>query len=141
MNNNKIKKILIVGDGGVGKTAFIHRLNTGDFIKTYTMSKSLERTNVEYNEKQYVFDEVSGSMKFDLPLLTEHYDIAIVMYDVQNKISHRNAIVFWIPFVSQLCDKIIIAGNKCDIVPVNKTLRHDFLISVKSCYNIEKVLE
>lgn len=137
---NNAKKILIVGDGGIGKTCLIQRLNTGDFIKTYTMSKSFERTNVDYDGKRFVFDEISGSMKFDLPLLTEHYDIAIVMYDTQNKITHRNAIDFWIPFVTSHCNKIIIAGNKCD-VKVNKDLRHDVLISVKSCYNIEKVLE
>lgn len=48
---NEVKakfKVVLVGDGGVGKTTFVKRHHTGQFVKPYIPTKGADVTEIEF---------------------------------------------------------------------------------------------
>ena len=127
-------KIVILGDGGVGKTALIQRLMTGQYNSVYEPTLGVNVTPI-------VFETTKGLIRFNVwdcagqerfQGLGEGYcvgaDGAIVMCDLGRIISWRNmpAWIKWIPPNTPF----IRCGNKCDL-PV--TVIDETLDCVISC--------
>lgn len=138
-------KIIIVGDPGVGKTAFINKHRTAYFEEKYTHTKGTHISNLSFLTSQ-------GRVIFDI------YDIAevdirqytgaracIIMFDVTDPQTYKDVFT-WQNIISKSCPNIpiVICGNKADLKDRKvhpKDIHLDvkyYDISTKVDYHIEK---
>ena len=146
-------KIALVGDGGVGKTVFTRRWDTGGFEKKYVATLGVEVHPIEFHTNcgVVIFNvwDTAGQEKFG-GLRDGYYilsDGVIVMFDVTNQYSFKN-IGRWHNDVTRVCKDIpiIVCGNKVDVAQreVEPFAEHHekgilyYDISVKSNYNLDK---
>ena len=148
-------KIAIVGDGGVGKTTFLHRHLVGEFTRNYnpTLGADIHPLTFYTNYGLITFDcwDVAGQDKFG-GLQDAYYvqvDGCMIFFDVTSRASYAH-VGFWHEKVKRVCGNLpmVLCGNKVDI-PGRKVLCPDiryhlehkcmyFDISAKSNYNYEK---
>jgi len=148
-------KLVLVGDGGTGKTTFVKRHLTGEFEKKYVANLGVEvhpllfytnRGPIKFN----VWD-TAGQEKFGG--LRDGYYIqgqcAIIMFDVTSRVTYKN-VPNWHRDLVRVCDNIpiVLCGNKVDVKDRKvkaktitfhrkKNLQY-YDISAKSNYNFEK---
>ena len=128
-------KLVMVGDGGVGKTTFVKRHLTGEFEKKYIGKKS-RRTSFNIliatrgvNVNPIIFYTNHGPIKFNiwdtagqekLGGLREGYYIGgqcgIIMFDVCSRITYKN-VAKWYKDLTRICEgiPICLVGNKVDV--------------------------
>jgi len=148
-------KLILVGDGGTGKTTFVKRHLTGEFEKKYvaTMGVEVHPLNFHTNYGQIVFNvwDTAGQEKFGG--LRDGYYIqgkcAIIMFDVTSRVTYKN-VANWHRDLVRVCESIpiVLCGNKVDIkdrkVKIKQITFHRkknlqyYDISAKSNYNFEK---
>ncbi|XP_028640888.1 GTP-binding nuclear protein Ran-like [Grammomys surdaster] len=148
-------KLVLVGNGGTGKTMILKRHLTGEFEKKYVATQGVEvhplvfhtnRGPIKFN----VWD-TAGQEKFRG--LRDGYYIqaqcAIIIFDVTSIVSYKN-VPNWHRDLVRVCENIpiVLCGNKVDIKDREmkaksivfhrkKNLQY-YDISAKSNYNIEK---
>jgi len=148
-------KLLLVGDGGVGKTTFVKRHLTGEFEKKYiaTIGVDVHPLTFQTSRGKLVFDvwDTAGQEKFGG--LRDGYYIqgqaAIIMFDVTSRITYKS-VPNWHRDISRVCENIpiVLVGNKIDTKQrkvlakqINfhrkKNLQY-YDISAKSNYNFEQ---
>jgi GTP-binding nuclear protein Ran len=118
-------KLLLVGDSGVGKTAFLHRLWTDRFEPRYVPTRSVEMRSLVF------FTSDWGRFRFncwDIPggetddgQRQGYYaqgQCAIIMFDVGSRITFQNAST-WHEEIVRVCENIptVLCGNKVDVAP------------------------
>eukprot|EP00931_Biecheleriopsis_adriatica_P054193 TRINITY_DN31862_c0_g1_i1.p2 TRINITY_DN31862_c0_g1~~TRINITY_DN31862_c0_g1_i1.p2 ORF type:complete len:257 (+),score=58.38 TRINITY_DN31862_c0_g1_i1:26-772(+) len=151
-------KLLLVGDGEVGKTTFVKRHLTGEFLTRYKPTEGFEMTKLRVNTS-------SGQVQFNVwdtagqdrhaGLGDAYYigaDCAIVFFDVTRRETVESA--------QQLLQKIrkvagdvptVMVGNKVDVasrvvkakdvVNIMRRLKVQYYdLSLKSQFNVEKPL-
>ncbi|VAI89404.1 unnamed protein product [Triticum turgidum subsp. durum] len=131
-------KLVLVGDGGTGKTTFVKRHVTGEFEKKYEPTIGVEVRPLDFQTSHgkirfYCWD-TAGQEKFGG--LRDGYYIhgqcAIIMFDVTSRLTYKN----------------VLCGNKVDVknrqvkakmvtFHRKKNLQY-YEISAKSNYNFEK---
>ena len=154
MDYYKHYKIVVVGDGGVGKSTFLKRHRTGEFENKYlpTMGVDVIPLQLHTNYGLIIFKiwDCAGQEKFG-GLREGYYQAAegaIVMFDLGSGLTGRNVIP-WIHNVRSVVPNIpvIICGNKCDLRARKITGRIEaqdlpgvkyYEISARSNYNFEK---
>ena len=150
-------KIVLIGDGGVGKTTFLRR------FKNYGWSSEYIPT-IGVNVIQLTFYTNYGLIKFSVwdcagqekNLNSTYYnnaDGAIIMFDLTSKISYKH-VPNWIESLRKVSPDahVVICGNKSDInygkvthkdkqkhlqINWNSQLTY-YDISTKSAYNYDK---
>ena len=148
-------KLVIVGDGGTGKTAFVKRHISGEFEKKYIPTIGVEVHPMKFytncGEIQFNVWDTAGQEKYGG--LRDGYYIqaqcAIIMFDVTARETYKNVQV-WHRDLTRVCENIPIClvGNKCDLKDRKvkprqitfhrkKNLQY-YDISAKSNYNFEK---
>jgi GTP-binding nuclear protein Ran len=148
-------KLILVGDGGVGKTTFVKRHLTGEFEKKYVATLGVEVHPIGFNTSvgriKFNCWDTAGQEKFGG--LRDGYYIqgqcAIIMFDVTARITYKN-VPNWHRDLVRVCDNIpiVLVGNKVDIKDRKvkakmitfhrkKNLQY-YDISAKSNYNFEK---
>ena len=114
-------KLILVGDGGVGKTALVHKLCTGEFERKYvpTIGGTVRPLTFETTRGNVTFNvwDVAGQEKFG-GLRAGYYirsQCAIIMFDVTARITYKH-VPNWHRDVARVCDNIpmVLVGNKCD---------------------------
>ncbi|KAI8491647.1 hypothetical protein Bbelb_304520, partial [Branchiostoma belcheri] len=156
-NNREIAKfkLVLVGDGGTGKTTFVKRHVTGEFEKKYIATLGVEVHPVKFNTNrgEILFNvwDTAGQEKFGG--LRDGYYIqgqcAIIMFDVTSRVTYKN-VPNWHRDLVRVCENIpiVLCGNKVDIKDRKvkaksitfhrkKNLQY-YDISAKSNYNFEK---
>ncbi len=148
-------KLVLIGDGGVGKTTFTKRHDTGHFQKPYIPTKGAQVTTIVFNTNlgKIAFDiwDTAGQEKFGE--LRECYYIeancAIIMFDLTSRDTYRN-VNKWYQDFTKVCPSvpICLVGNKADVkdrkVKANQIGFHRkrnlqyYDISAKSNYQFEK---
>jgi GTP-binding nuclear protein Ran len=141
-------KLVLVGDGGSGKTTFVKRHLTGEFEKSYipTLGVDVHPLMFHTNGGVKCFNvwDCAGQERFGG--LRDGYYInaqcGIVMYDCHSHTSLHN-VDSWINEIRQKCGDIpiVVCGNKCDIKGKHLyNLRNEMQwhISAKSNMNFEK---
>jgi GTP-binding nuclear protein Ran len=147
-------KVVILGDGGVGKTTFVKRHQTGEFEKKYIPTMGVEVSQLQFQTTHgqftYIIWDTAGQERFGG--LREGYylesNCAILMFDVTSVSTYRN-IATWHRDLIRVCPNIpiVLVGNKIDIrnrkVPAKRVTFHKkfnmryFEISAKSNYHFE----
>ena len=154
-------KLLLVGDGGVGKTEFVKRHLprhlTGEFEKKYVARSTL---GVEVHP--LIFHTNRGPIKFNVSITAgqekfgglrhryyEHGQCAIIMFDVTSRNTYKN-VPNWHRDITRVCKDIpiVLCGNKVDIKDRKVKAKHItfhrkknlqyYDIPAKSNDNIEK---
>jgi GTP-binding nuclear protein Ran len=146
--------IVILGDPGVGKTSFINIHRMGKFKKKYKPTKGIEMCpiSIESNNGYIVDINIWEFPCVELSKMQLEYwkksNIFIIMFDLENKMSHKNIPKWYNMIVNFFCENhmdipfIILCGNKCDIKTfVDLKYRFEYKlpyyeISVKDKYNI-----
>ena len=148
-------KVVLVGDGGVGKTTFVKRHRTGEFEKKYVATMGVEVYPLPFYTTLggVIFNcwDTAGQEKFGG--LRDGYYIggqaAIIMFDVTARITYRS-VPLWHKDLVRVCENIpiVLCGNKVDckerrVRPKDiyfhrkKNLQY-YDVSAKSNYNFEK---
>ncbi|ACO64559.1 predicted protein [Micromonas commoda] len=148
-------KLILVGDGGTGKTTFVKRHLTGEFEKKYlpTVGVAVHPLEFHTNCGPIRFDcwDTAGQEKFGG--LRDGYYIhgqcAIIMFDVTSRTTYKN-VPTWHRDITRVCEDIpiVLCGNKVDVrnrqvraktitFHRKKNLQY-YELSAKSNYNFEK---
>lgn len=148
-------KMVLVGDGGVGKTTLVKRHLTGEFEKKYIATIGVEvhplLFNTNYGGIKFNVWDTAGQEKFGG--LRDGYYIqgqcAIIMFDVTSRITYKN-VPNWHRDLIRVCENvpIVLVGNKVDVkdreVKARSIMFHRkrnlqyYDISARSNYNFEK---
>jgi len=148
-------KLVLVGDGGVGKTTFVRRHLTGEFEKKYNATIGVEVHPLQFQTNRgliiYNVWDTAGQEKFGG--LRDGYYIggqcAIIMFDVTSRITYKN-VPNWHKDLVRVCENIpiVLCGNKVDVkdrkVKAKAITFHRknnmqyYDISARSNYNFEK---
>ncbi|KAI5614309.1 rho-related GTP-binding protein RhoF [Silurus asotus] len=115
-------KIVIVGDGGCGKTSLLMVYAKGDFPETYAPSvfeKYMTTVNHGGKEIQLNLYDTAGQDDYDRlrPISYQDADLILVCYDVTNPTSYDNVLIKWYPEVNHFCPgvPVILIGCKTDL--------------------------
>mmetsp|Transcript_4747 Transcript_4747/g.8429 ORF Transcript_4747/g.8429 Transcript_4747/m.8429 type:complete len:214 (+) Transcript_4747:242-883(+) len=148
-------KLILVGDGGVGKTTFVKRHLTGEFERKYVATLGVDVHPLDFHTdhgkiKFNVWD-TAGQEKYG-GLRDGYYiqgECAIIMFDVTSRITYKH-VPNWHRDLVRVCDTIpiVLVGNKVDIkerkVKAKQVIFHRkknlpyYDISAKSNYHFEK---
>jgi GTP-binding nuclear protein Ran len=148
-------KVVLVGEGGVGKSTFVRRHVTGEFEKKYIATIGAEVHPMAFftNVGKVILEvwDTAGQEKF--AGLRDGYYIeshgAILMFDVTSRITYKN-IAKWYKDVTRVAGEIptVLVGNKVDVkertVKARQILfprKHGiqyYDVSAKSNYQFEK---
>merc|ERR1711900_74869 len=122
MGDKRDFKLVLVGDGGVGKTTLVKRHLTGEFEKKYIPTLGVEVHPLKFttNCGDLCFNvwDTAGQEKFGG--LRDGYYIqgqcAIIMFDVTSRITYRN-VPNWHRDIVRVCENIpiVLCGNKVDV--------------------------
>lgn len=153
-------KLILIGDGGTGKTTYLQRVKDGSFRREYIATIGVDvndvtfRTNYNSHISFQVWDTAGQEMYSQL---NDIYYIgastAIIMFDVTSRITFRN-VETWLRKLRLLTTQnnvdipVIVCGNKIDLKDrkVNQKYIKEYLskditcyldISAKSNYNFE----
>jgi len=148
-------KLVLVGDGGVGKTTFVKRHLTGEFEKKYIATLGVEVHPMPFHTSkgQILFNVWDTAGQEKLGGLRDGYYIGghsgIVMFDVCSRITYQN-VPKWYKDLVRVCENIpiVLVGNKVDVkdrkVKAKQIVFHRkknlqyYDISAKSNYQYEK---
>uniref|UniRef100_A0A7S1IV12 GTP-binding nuclear protein n=1 Tax=Eutreptiella gymnastica TaxID=73025 RepID=A0A7S1IV12_9EUGL len=148
-------KLILVGDGGTGKTTFVKRHLTGEFEKKYIATIGVEVHPLTFHTNRGVICfnvwDTAGQEKFGG--LRDGYYIqgqcAIIMFDVTSRQTYKN-VPNWYRDIVRVCENIpiVLTGNKVDVleraVKAKQITFHRkrnlqyYDISAKSNYNFER---
>ncbi|XP_047425229.1 rho-related GTP-binding protein RhoF [Mugil cephalus] len=115
-------KIVIVGDGGCGKTSLLMVYAKGDFPEKYAPSvfeKYVTTITLGGKEIKLNLYDTAGQDDYDRlrPLSYQEANLILVCFDVTNPTSYENVTIKWYPEVKHFCqDKpVILIGCKTDL--------------------------
>lgn len=114
-------KLVLIGDGGVGKTTFVKMHTSGEFERKYvaTIGVTITSLTLQTNKGPIKFNIWDTSGQDKLGGLKDCYYIggkcAIIMFDVTSRVSYQN-IPNWHQDLVAVCMDIpvVIVGNKID---------------------------
>jgi len=143
-------KIILIGDGGVGKSVFLNRFVNNDFNKKYVPTLGVDVIPCKFGNTIYNIWDCAGQEKFSG--LGDGYYIdshaAIFMFDVTSELSFKN-LGKWLRNVKRIVGDIpfIVVGTKCDLPricsreKIEQILGYDRYIEIssKSGKNISEV--
>ena len=132
MTNSEVYrfKIVIVGDGAVGKTSLIKKFTKGTFERDYvkTIGAQFSKYNKKLNEDliRLVFWDIAGQDDFNFlqPLFYKESKAAIIVYSLEdNRLGQNsfNHVKNWHEVVKENCGNIpiVLFANKVDLVDEN----------------------
>ncbi|MBN1800774.1 MAG: GTP-binding protein [Candidatus Lokiarchaeota archaeon] len=129
MNANLIFKfkIVVIGDGAVGKTSLIKKFTKGafekDYIKTIGAQFSRFTENVEGNTIELLFWDIAGQNDFDFlkPIFYKETKACIIVYSLEeNNLGEESLfhLKSWHGELEKYCNgvPVVVFANKVDLV-------------------------
>ncbi|KAI5191176.1 GTP-binding nuclear protein Ran [Nematocida sp. AWRm77] len=154
-DDSPIAKLVLIGDGGTGKTTFVKRHLTGEYTKKYEATIGAETYTLpfstNYGKIRFFVWDTAGQEKHG-GLRDAYYinsQCAIIMFDTTSRITYKN-VPNWQKDFTRVCPNvpICICGNKVDVIDrkvkpaqvKSKTSSNIayYDISAKSNYNYDK---
>jgi GTP-binding nuclear protein Ran len=137
-------KMIIVGDGGVGKTTFVTKHLTGNFEKKYvpTLGVEVRPYNDTFLNKYNIWDTAGREAYSGLK---EGYyieaDVAIVMFAITSKMSFTH-VPQWILLIRKINKNIpiVVCGNKIDqkyFIHDNNKVNQQAIVEMVKKYNVK----
>jgi GTP-binding nuclear protein Ran len=150
-------KVVLLGDGGTGKTVFINRHNTGEFEKKYIATMGAQVIGLRFYTSvgEIIFNiwDTAGQEKFG-GLRSGYYTEAhacLMMFDVTSMITYKSIPSWYESFRAvKGCENVpvVLCGNKVDckdrrVKPTDITFHRQenlqyYDMSAKSNYNFDK---
>jgi small GTP-binding protein len=131
-----MKKIIVIGDAGVGKTNLIKKYIGNSFERRYIETQKI--TEYKFNNK--IIYDYPGQIKFgnygcDM---FQDIDLCVLMYDTTNRLSFKS-LQFWKQKINSfgVNPEIIIVGNKTD--GAAGKINQFNLVSVKNNSNLNTI--
>lgn len=115
-------KIVLVGDGGTGKSSYVARLNCEGFLKEYVATLGVEKSEIlvdtSHGEALVVLWDTAGQEKLG-PLRDGYYkgaDAAIIFFDVTSRVTYKN-VPNWHKDIHRVEADIpvVLCANKIDV--------------------------
>ncbi|CAE7835492.1 ran [Symbiodinium sp. CCMP2592] len=114
-------KLVLLGDAGVGKTCFVKRHVTGEFVKKYRPTEGCEMKKLKISTSRgpVLFQVWDTAGQDHLAGLRDGYFIgaqcAMVFFDVTKRESHQN-LAKWVTDLRKVAGEIpvVVVGNKVD---------------------------
>ncbi len=127
LSNKYIYKIIVVGDGGVGKTSLIKKFTEGSFEQEYikTIGAQFSKYESERNgdKIKLLFWDIAGQEDFQflLPSFYQNAKAAIIAYSLEENDLGKNSfahVMNWHKNIENYCGKIpiLVFANKIDLV-------------------------
>ncbi|XP_037367126.1 rho-related GTP-binding protein RhoF [Talpa occidentalis] len=123
-------KIVIVGDGGCGKTSLLMVYSQGSFPERYAptvFEKFTAHVMVGSKEVTLNLYDTAGQEDYDRlrPLSYQNTHLVIICYDVMNPTSYDNVLIKWFPEVTHFCrgTPMVLIGCKTDLRKDKEQLR------------------
>ena len=127
-------KLVIVGDVGVGKTAFIKQGLTKQFSSQYIATQEYKLNSISFHtnngDVNFEVRDIAGQEKFgDQKDNFQGIECAIVMFDVTSRLSFRN-VKPWVGILRKFIPgvPIVLCGNKCDII--NRKIKEEDIVKL-----------
>lgn len=116
MSKQYYYNVAIVGDGGVGKTAFVRGAMGMAFPRQYHPTTGVKFHQIQSPEETIInFWDYAGQEKYNLINPNINMDLAVIMYSADNRVSYRHANTFWKDFVEETFDcEVLFAESKRD---------------------------
>lgn len=141
-------KVVIVGDGGVGKSTMVQRLTTGQYIpQKITIGTDLATYDVEIDKKFSVRLQIwdfAGERRFRLflPNYSRGAVGCMLCYDITRRISFES-LKEWYKIVNDNTNNpvFILVGEKLDLADNQRIISSDQAEEFKKKYNIEYFFE
>jgi len=148
-------KVILVGDGGTGKTTLVKRHLSGEFVRKYYPTVGAEVNPLPWftSRGKIVLNIWDTAGQEKLSVLRDGYYIgghaAIIMFDLTSRVTYKN-VPNWHKDIVRICEAIpiVLCGNKVDIkdrkVKAKQICWHRkkniqyYDISVKGNFNYEK---
>ena len=122
-------KIVVIGDGAVGKTSLIKKFTKGTFEKDYvkTIGAQLSKYNKEINGDmiRLIFWDIAGQADFNFlhHLFYKEAKAAIIVYSLETTDLGKNSFINipkWYSELSKYCNEIpvVLFANKADLVEI-----------------------
>jgi small GTP-binding protein len=117
-------KIVMMGDGGVGKTSIVEKLHSGNFSQrvTPTIGAAYVRSVIELSDRSITLSiwDTAGQEKFQslVPLYLRNAHGVIFVFDVSAQNSLRELDSIYTAVQDQICRdmQVILCANKMDLV-------------------------
>jgi len=141
-------KVVVVGDGGVGKSTMVQRLITGQFIpQKITIGTDLAIHNIKVNEtisaNLQIWD-FAGERRFRifLPNYSRGAMGCLLCYDITRRSSFEN-LEEWYQIVNTNAEDpvFILVGEKADLADIRRSVEFDQATEFKEKYNIDYFIE
>ncbi|XP_037231367.1 rho-related GTP-binding protein RhoF isoform X2 [Falco naumanni] len=123
-------KVVIVGDGGCGKTSLLMVYAKGTFPEQYAPSvfeKYTTSVTVGKKEVTLTLYDTAGQEDYDRlrPLSYQNTNVVLICYDVMNPTSYDNVAAKWYPEVNHFCRGVplVLIGCKTDLRKDKEQLR------------------
>lgn len=144
-------KILLLGDGGVGKTSLIRRFVVDQYSDNYitTIGTKVSKKDMTLgrppNEVDTVLQiwDVLGQKGYGgvQETAVKGAQGVLLVYDLTREESRRSMEEYWMPMVWRLAGRIpmVLVGNKSDILE-DRVLAHEYLYYLSQKYNAPGVM-
>ena len=143
-----LAKIILGGDGGVGKTTLIHRYITNSFIDStkLTIGAAFHTHEIEYEEHSVLIQiwDLGGQEQFkQMGLFAKYFkgaSVSVIMFDL-SRLSTIDSIPFWADLAANASNcKLVLVGGKKDLAQ-GLTLTKDDFIDLFEKYNFIEYYE
>ncbi|MCK4778764.1 MAG: GTP-binding protein [Candidatus Lokiarchaeota archaeon] len=140
-------KIVIVGDGGVGKSTMIQRLTTGQFIpQKITIGTDLATYDLDIdniNIRLQIWD-FAGERRFRLflPNYSRGATGCLLCYDITRRTSF-DSLDEWFNIVNEnaIDPVFILVGEKLDLADIRRSVKNEHAEELKEKYNLDYFFE
>ncbi|MFX1303730.1 MAG: Rab family GTPase [Promethearchaeota archaeon] len=140
-------KVVIVGDGGIGKSTMVQRLTTGQFIpQKITIGTDLATIDVDidnFNTTLQIWD-FAGEKRFRLflPNYSRGATGCLLCYDITRRTSF-DSLDEWYTIVNKNADDpvFILVGEKLDLADIRRSVRYEHAEEFKNKYDLDYFFE
>ncbi|MFX1419525.1 MAG: Rab family GTPase [Promethearchaeota archaeon] len=140
-------KVVIVGDGGVGKSTMVQRLTTGQFIpQKITIGTDLATYDInidKINIRLQIWD-FAGERRFRLflPNYSRGATGCLLCYDITRRTSF-DSLDEWYNIVKNNADNpvFVLVGEKLDLADIRRSVKFDYAEEFKEEYKLDYFFE